>query len=922
MSHIADDPNQPETAPVTDGRMLLPCTPAQERCWFLNQMQPGNPALNIAVRWELKGRVPSAIVEQAFRKIIARHESLRTRFVGIDGVPMQEPMEQVNFKLTLIDLQHLPLDQREARATEIGKQEAVAPFDLATPPLLRATMMQMEDDRALLLICVHQSVFDGWSIRVLGREIGTTIEALLRSTAPNLPELPLQYGDYALWLREYYDSGDFQTERDYWKKQLTGAPYFEVPTDQPRGERRTTNGAIVTTKLSTEVGKALEETPKRFGCSFFNFGCAIIGASLSRFVGKTDVTIGTQMAGREDVDLENLIGVFINNLVLRMNASGDPSFTEFLGRANGTMGDALNNQRMPFHKLVEMLNPARDLSRTPLIAINVILQRAFLEDASYDKFTLKGVPSPSPGAFYDLNFQMIGRDDGWRMSIEYNTDLYSAQTAESLLQHWRETLERVVADPSIKLSALPEAPARDIAVTSAPVIDLSPIVDRLKAHASVSDAHALKRGADAFAFVAPAADRLEALEALPDALRAMLEQDHIEPTLAGISVIRALPRRADGSIDEAALPAPRRFARALLGDVDTDIIARVGKIWTDVLKVDAVGPDSHFFDLGGHSMLAVQMIAKVHDQFGVRLDPISLFKGPTLREFASQLGKPKSAAAEDDWHVVRLTSGGAQTPIIAIDNPILYYGLAKQLGPDQPLTSLQLFHPNTAHEADYLSFEAIAADYVKLLKTAHPTGPYVLMGLCVAGLLAIEIARQLRAQGDVVEAVIAYDAWRPGYTRNLPFWNRTVITLADRLDAHTRRWQKFSSGEMNFGEWATSFKFTRAIVNAALALGWIKSAPKQAEGFDPPWYHHILIEARNRFTITETEGELLIFRSEQMPRGRLFDHNLGWRDGANGHVVVREAIGTHTTILSDANSPAIGAHVKVFLDAVRRKAPK
>ncbi len=917
MSHIADDPNQPEAAPVTDGRMLLPCTPAQERCWFLNHMQPGNPALNVAVRWELKGRVPSAIVEQAFRQIVARHESLRTRFVGIDGVPMQEPMEQASFKLTLIDLQHLPLDQREARAGEIGKQEAVAPFDLATPPLLRATMMQMEEDRALLLVCVHQSVFDGWSIRVLGREIGQTIDALLRATQPNLPELPLQYGDYALWLKEYYDSGDFQNERDYWKKQLTGAPYFEVPTDQPRGERRTTNGAIVTAKLSTDIGKALEEAPKRFGCSFFNFGCAIIGASLSRFVGKSDVTIGTQMAGREDVDLENLIGVFINNLVLRMDASGDPSFTEFLGRANGTMGDALNNQRMPFHKLVEMLNPARDLSRTPLIAINVILQRAFLEDASYEKFTLKGVPSPSPGAFYDLNFQMIGREDGWRMSIEYNSDLYSAETAESLLQHWRATLERVVADPSIKLSALPEAPQRDVAFTSAPVIDLSPIIDRLKANASVDDAYALKRGADAFAFVSPAADKLEALEALPDALRTVLEQDRIEPALAGISVIRALPRRADGSVDEAALPTPRRFARAPVGDVDSDVMARIGKIWSDVLKVDAVGPDSHFFDLGGHSMLAVQMIAKVHDQFGVRLDPISLFRGPTLREFASQLAKPTNAAAEDDWRIVRLQKDGSKTPIIAIDNPILYYGLARQLGADQPLTSLQLFHPNKAEALQPESIEAIASRYVDLLKQAHPKGPYVLMGLCVAGVLAIEVARQLRANGDTVEAVIVYDAWRPGYTRGLPWRHRFMLTLEDRLGVHGRRWQSFLRGEMTFVQWLSSFKFMTAILDFAVKTGMIAKAPKRAEAFDAPWYHHHLVKARSSFTVPETEGQLLVLRSEQMPKGALFDHNLGWRDGAKGRVSVREAAGTHVSILSEANAPAVAGIVEDFLGDVR-----
>jgi thioesterase domain-containing protein/acyl carrier protein len=506
------------------------------------------------------------------------------------------------------------------------------------------------------------------------------------------------------------------------------------------------------------------------------------------------------------------------------------------------------------------------------------------------------------------------------MSIEYNSDLYSAATAECLLQHWRETLERVVADPSIKLSELPEAPAREAANISAPVVDLSPVVDRLKAQPSVSDAHALKRGADAFAFVAPAANKLEALEVLPEALRAVLEQDHIEPKLAGISVLRAIPRRADGSIDESLLPAPRRFlAPQAHGGASVDVIARVGKIWSEVLKAPAIDANSHFFDLGGHSMLAVQMIAKVHAEFGVRLDPISLFKMPALGEFASQIAAPTEVqrAADDDWRIVRLQKGGSRTPIIAIDNPILYYGLARQLGGDQPLTSLQLFHPNKAEPLRAEPFEAVASRYVDLLKQAHPRGPYILMGLCVAGVLAVEIAHQLRAKGDTVEAVIVYDAWRPGYTRGLPWHHRFMLTLNDRLGVHGRRWQSFLRGEMTFVQWLSSFKFTSALLDFAVKTGMIAQAPRRAEAFDAPWYHHHLVTARTSFTIPETEGQLLVLRSEQMPKGALFDHNLGWRDGAKGRVSVREAAGTHVSILSEANAPAIASIVEDFLGDVR-----
>ncbi|HVK81164.1 MAG TPA: condensation domain-containing protein, partial [Verrucomicrobiae bacterium] len=222
-----DEQNTNSEAGAADARMLLPVTPAQERCWFLNKLRPGTPSLNVSVRWEIAGRFPAALVEQAFKQIIERHEILRTRFVEIDGQPQQEVLDNVPFKLSVVDLTMLPEDKRVAQMNEIGLREAMAPFDLLEAPLIRVVLVQLEEERAGLMLTIHQSAFDGWSIRVLGRELGQIGAALCEGRPANLPELPLQYGDYALWRQECLSGGALDAETAFWRNKLEGAPYFE-----------------------------------------------------------------------------------------------------------------------------------------------------------------------------------------------------------------------------------------------------------------------------------------------------------------------------------------------------------------------------------------------------------------------------------------------------------------------------------------------------------------------------------------------------------------------------------------------------------------------------------------------------------------------------------------------------------------------
>ena len=377
--------------------LTFPCSSSQMRCWFVNAVSPGNPALNVALRWELKGSLTDTTIEQAFRIIVDRHEVLRTRFVERDGTPRQEVMPLLELKLSECDLSMMPQAGRMAEALRLGRIEGRQPFDLANGPLIRVMRIRLAADHALLFVTVHQIAFDGWSIRLISSEFAAAAAAIEAGTDPDLPDLPIQYGDYSEWQTAYLRSGTFDQEKTYWRRQLTGAPFFEVPGDRERPPQPTTNSEIIASIVPRPLSDGMAQRIKEHQLTQFSFGCAVIAAALHRYTGAEDICIGTQVAGRDDPDLDQVIGVFINNLVLRFDVSGDPTFLQCLERVNQTVQDALVHQRMPFHTLVELLKPPRNPRRMPLISVNFTVLQDVMDDARHETFELLGQPSLSAG---------------------------------------------------------------------------------------------------------------------------------------------------------------------------------------------------------------------------------------------------------------------------------------------------------------------------------------------------------------------------------------------------------------------------------------------------------------------------------------------------------------------------------------------
>ncbi|PNG25268.1 non-ribosomal peptide synthetase [Methylocella silvestris] len=1320
------------------GELVFSCSSAQQPFWFMDALEPGNPASNIALRWELVGRISADTIERAFQAVIDRHEILRTRFIHEDGEPFQVVAPRFDFQLSVVDLAAIPEDRRIEEAMALVRRDARVSFDIEKLPLIRATLLQLAPDHAFIALTVHHLVFDGVSMSIAGREFGVFAEAIDSGRPAILPELPLQYGDYCRWEAACAASGAFDASLEYWRRQLSGAPYFEVPGDRARSAAKARGGEIAAIILPAELAEKIEGIGRTRNVTLFVLGCAVITLLLRRYTGKSDILFATQSAGRDDVDLENLIGCFVNNLVLRFSADDDPSFEAWLGRVNETVQGALRHAKTPFHKLVEILNPARNQTRPALASVNFTVFRHIVHRARYGDFELTGHPSESAGALYDLNFFIVHWPNGWRIAAEYNPALFDKATVERLLAGFVAAFEFAFATPQAPLSAfaLPaieaapaaEAPADDLlgwpvdalfseraaaAGAAAAVVegmrrlsyrdldrrstqcarrlralgvrrgDLVGLLTQRSIEAIVAMLGVLKAGA-AYVPFDPAspkehiafmvadcrptlafADR-SSLAAAPDAahfaplvaflneasressaplesrngpeslayvmytsgstgrpkgvmiphrgiarltigqnyatlapeevilhaaplgfdastfeiwgallngarlaiiceprptldeicetisrhgvtltflttglfnllvderlaglrpLRRILvggevmSAPHLEKALAGLpqteivniygptenttftsfyaarrdgrgggpvpigsaiahteililgpdltpvadgevgqlacagagvalgylnrpeltaekfiegpagastgalyltgdmarrgvdgeilflgrtdrqvkingkrveldeieAILRADPRLADalverlddsparplvaylklaaaaganascvaaivealraklpphmipsaavmmkefpltanGKVDRKALPRPGAAAApeppATAAWSETELIA--GAVWREVLKRDDIDLATNFFDLGGHSMLATRIAARVSRKLGLKVPVSSLFKTPTLKAFAAYLASLERR--EDDWRTVAIQPLGDKTPIVTINDPMLYYNLARELGVERPILNVALFDPANPQSPPDRALEDIAAEYVGLLRKMQPRGPYILAGYCVAGVIAYEAARQLREQGEETPLLILADSWAPGYVVGLSWPRRLLSELAFRLHVLRRQLRDMRKGEMSFGEILASYRLVRksCILDLAAALHIIKEKPAGRNDGQDQWFLRHLNDARRGYRVRETPSDVALLQSEIIISPHM-DKGMGWTRYVKGQLSLHRIPGWHGDLFGQTGARAIAEALRPLLQRVDAAQPE
>ncbi|HJT57689.1 MAG TPA: amino acid adenylation domain-containing protein, partial [Ktedonobacteraceae bacterium] len=433
----------------------LPLSFAQQRLWFFDQLEPGSSAYNIPNAVRLTGRLDTAVLERCLKELVRRHESLRTTFVSQAGQPVQMISSALTVELPVVDLQPISHYARWPEALRLTGEEALIPFDLAHGPLLRARLLRQEQQEHLLLLTMHHIISDAWSMRVLVGELSSLYNAYVQQQPSPLADLPLQYVDFAAWQRGWLQGAALDQQVNYWTRRLRGAAVLDLPTDHVRPAVQSFRGAHQSRWLPSELSQQLQQLSQRQGVTLFMTLLAAFQVLLCRYSGQHDLSIGTPVANRTQAELEDLIGFFVNTLVLRCDLSDNPPFEQLLQQVREVCLGAYAHQDVPFEKLVEVLQPQRDLSRSPLFQAAFQLQYAPQTQQRLQGLTISGLPNQSRTAKFELSLAMTHSEQGLHCALEYNTDLFEASTMTRLLEHWQTLLAGIVAAPEQRVAELP-----------------------------------------------------------------------------------------------------------------------------------------------------------------------------------------------------------------------------------------------------------------------------------------------------------------------------------------------------------------------------------------------------------------------------------------------------------------------------------
>lgn len=667
---------------------VFPLSFAQQRLWFLHQMEPSSAAYNMPLAFRLSGELAVDALQWSLDEMVRRHEILRTTFDVLDQEPVQLIATSGNLKLAVTDVSTLPPSTGEVKAEMLANDEAQRPFDLVHGPLIRAMLVQLKADEHVLLVTMHHIISDGWSQAILLNELGALYGAAVAGRTSPLPELSIQYADFAVWQREWLQGDVLDQQLEYWRKHLAGAPLsLELPTDRPRPTRQSFNGARESFSLSRELSARLAELSRREGATLFMTLLAAFYVLLYRYTGAPDIVVGTPVANRNRQEIESLIGFFVNTLALRANLSGDPTFRELLAQVREVSLGAFAHQDLPFEMLVEELSPIRDWSRNPLFQVLFALQNMPEAAAQSIGLEITSVDVKTTRAQFDLILDVTEFEGQLYATFVYNTDLFDAPTIERIAAHFKVLLAGVVARPGQTIGALPLLTAAE-------------------------------------------------LRYLPDG--------HIK-----------LPGRRDEQIQISDL---RKTQDERVGPRDA-VENQLVQIWEELLHVKP-GLRDDFFDLGGHSLLLTSLLARVERLTGKKLDVASVLKAPTIESLALLLRRDVNLPASAP--LIAMQPQGSLPPLFFVHpaggSVAAYFALARALGTDRPFYALE----GTQRDSESRSLESMAASYVEAIQMVHPHGPYLLGGWSTGGVVAFEMARQLRASGASIAVVALLDSVAPG----------------------------------------------------------------------------------------------------------------------------------------------------------------
>ncbi|WP_208344733.1 condensation domain-containing protein, partial [Aetokthonos hydrillicola] len=444
---------------------ILPLSFAQQRLWFLDQLIADNPAYNIPEALKLSGSLNVNALEQSLKQLVQRHESLRTTYTIKDGNPVQVIASDLPLKLAVVNLQNLSENEREREVQRLISLEAKKPFDLSIGPLIRVLLFSLAKEEHILFLNLHHIIADGWSLGLFNRELGLLYDANCSNQPFPLPELPIQYADFAVWQREWLQGEVLESQLSYWKNHLSGLVPLELASDRIRPPIQTFKGGVLPVEIAEELFERLKVFSKKEDVTLYMCLLAVFGTLLYRYSHSLNIAIGSPIANRNRREIEGLIGFFVNTLVMKLNFSGNPTFKELLRRVREVTRGAYAHQDLPFEKLVDEFQRERDLSRNPLVQVLFALQNAPLEALKLNHLTITPLKYEFEYTRFDLELHLwedskvgispTNNSTGLSGNFFYNADIFDQETIVRMFKHFQTLLHNVLVNPDEPLWQIP-----------------------------------------------------------------------------------------------------------------------------------------------------------------------------------------------------------------------------------------------------------------------------------------------------------------------------------------------------------------------------------------------------------------------------------------------------------------------------------
>ncbi len=772
-----------------------PLSFAQQRLWLITQLDPDDPAYNVYRIMRVRGRLDLPAFRQAVGDVVMRHETLRTTFAADLGKPRQEIDADGRPAISVIDLGGR--SDADVAAVRLAEREVHAPFDLTRGPLVKLLVCRIADDDHLVALTMHHIVADEWSLRLFNGEVSRCYAARCAGASPELPPLPIQYADFALWERRRVETGALDAQRDFWGRTLRGAPDLpNLSTAGPRPPARRAEGRKLRWLLPRPLTADLDRLAQTLAVTPFMLMLAAFQAWLHRRTGQSDIVVGTPIAGRPRAELRDLIGFFANTLALRSHGAEDRTFRAFVGGTKDALLAGVSNQDLPFEEVVKAVNPNRTLGRAPLFRVLFTHRDEIGPALAHPALDVSAVTLERDTAKCDLWLSLVDGRDGRAATFEYDTMLFEPAEIERMAAQFEDVLRAVVADPERRFSTLP--PVQTTGPSPA-----QPVADRL---------------------LADAAD-------------------------------------AAGPPSPPSGPAGIVLAR---NAVEVQLV----RIWHALLGRTDVGVTDNFFAVGGHSLMAVEVMAKIKEIFGKTLPLHVLWYGEgTVEALARELCRDHDGTLWSRPIPIRADGDRRAVFCVHIAGGILsdYAELCRHLDPGQPIYGLQAVGIDGAMPP-HTSVGDIARHCIESMRTIQPAGPHRLLGYCSGGVFAYEMARQLSALGEAPEFLGLIDTAAPGYRRR---------PLIDRLGRRLRRLP------------------TRA---AMLARHVLTPDVETGHGVGHGIRHAHLV-ALSSYTIEAYPGAVHLFRSGLWPDGA--HPTTGWQAMVSGTLSLHDLPCDHDQIVRE-----------------------